>query len=84
MKTSEAEANGWRCPKCGDDTKRDPGGKGYVQHVSNAVCHYGHGEKDANPLTGGSRDAAKVGPRKSSCPTCFMPMPANGVCGNCS
>jgi hypothetical protein len=46
MKTSEAERNGWRCPRCGDDTKRDRQNRGFVAHTSNSECHYGHGERD--------------------------------------
>ncbi len=43
MRTSTAEANGYRCPQCGDEVTKDPAGKGFVRPcailtaVSNAV-----------------------------------------------
>ncbi|MGI8757495.1 MAG: hypothetical protein ACR2MB_16885 [Acidimicrobiales bacterium] len=47
MRTSKAEANGWKCPACGDDTYHDHVGRGYVQHASNPACDYERGERDA-------------------------------------
>lgn len=46
MKTSTAEANGWRCPRCGDETTRDPGEKGFVRHVSIPGCPFERGQRD--------------------------------------
>ncbi len=51
MKTSEAEANGWRCPRCGGRLSGDPGEKGYVRHLEHlSGCDdgdvYGLGERD--------------------------------------
>lgn len=49
METSGAEAHGWRCLRCGDDTTQDQAGRGFVRHRSNAGCGYGHGERDDPP-----------------------------------
>ena len=46
MKTSTAKRNGWRCPLCGDETTRDPGGRGYVKHKTNQTCRFEKGMKD--------------------------------------
>ncbi len=46
MRTSSAEANGWKCPACGDDTTQDPSGKGYVAHRTNPNCDFERGERD--------------------------------------
>jgi ssDNA-binding Zn-finger/Zn-ribbon topoisomerase 1 len=48
MKTSKAAKNGWKCPKCGDDTKIDRKGKGYTVHKNNPDCRYGEGERDGS------------------------------------
>ena len=49
MKTSTAKQNGWRCPVCGDETSRDPGGRGYVKHKTNRTCRFEKGMKDQEP-----------------------------------
>lgn len=46
MKTSTAKANGYRCPKCGDETTRDGAGLGYVRHTRNPNCEFEKGERD--------------------------------------
>lgn len=46
MKTSTAEANGYRCPECRDDTTHDLKSRGFVRHRSNATCHHEAGERD--------------------------------------
>jgi hypothetical protein len=59
MKTSEAEQNGWKCPKCGGKTSNDVQGKGFVRHLERFVpmdkdvptneqglCRYGREELD--------------------------------------
>ena len=46
MKTSEAEKNGYRCPKCGDEMTQDPKGRGFVRHKTDRQCRYGNGERD--------------------------------------
>jgi ssDNA-binding Zn-finger/Zn-ribbon topoisomerase 1 len=46
MRTSSAEAKGYRCPECGDDTSRDPANKGFVRHVNNPNCDFERGQRD--------------------------------------
>lgn len=46
MTTSSAQDNGWQCPRCGDDTTRDPSGKGFVRHKTNADCQFERGLRD--------------------------------------
>lgn len=46
MRTSTAKANGYRCPKCNDETSRDETGQGYVRHTRNADCDFEKGERD--------------------------------------
>jgi hypothetical protein len=48
MRTSTAEANGYRCPSpdCGDAVTKDPSGKGFVRHSTNADCGFERGERD--------------------------------------
>ena len=47
MTTSSAEANGYRCPQCGDDTKHDHAGRGFVPHKHNPYCSFERGLKDS-------------------------------------
>jgi hypothetical protein len=47
MKTSTAEANGWRCPECGNPTTRDESGKGFVRHTTNRACLFQKGQRDS-------------------------------------
>ncbi len=47
MRTSTAKANGYRCPKCGDETTPDEAGLGYVRHTRNSECDFEKGERDA-------------------------------------
>jgi ssDNA-binding Zn-finger/Zn-ribbon topoisomerase 1 len=83
MKTSSAEANGYRCPKCGDETSLDPNNNGFVRHMNNPHCDFERGKRDVYPLSG--RSAAVEGSKpRPTCPTCFMTLPLNGVCGTCS
>ena len=64
MKTSTAEANGWTCPRCGDDTTQDPSGKGFVRHTTIPGCPFERGRRDAadatRPLTEDERALAEV------------------------
>jgi predicted RNA-binding Zn-ribbon protein involved in translation (DUF1610 family) len=46
VKTSMAEANGYRCPKCGDETTRDKAGRGFVRHKAIRDCPFERGERD--------------------------------------
>ena len=51
MRTSIAAQYGYRCPRCGGETTRDPSGKGFVRHKKNRNgsfwnCPYGWGEGD--------------------------------------
>lgn len=46
MRTSTAKANGYRCPRCGDETTRDETGIGYVRHTRNPACDFEKGERD--------------------------------------
>lgn len=46
MRTSTARSNGYRCPKCGDETTRDGSGAGYVRHIRNPDCDFERGERD--------------------------------------
>ena len=46
MKTSTASDNKDRCPKCGDSTKRDLAGRGFVAHKHYAYCDFERGKKD--------------------------------------
>lgn len=46
MKTSEAIANGYRCPECGAVMSEDKAGQGFVRHPWPSKCTYGHGERD--------------------------------------
>lgn len=49
MKTSTAMKHGHTCPECGDDTKRDRIGRGFVAHKTqnDPYCDFERGEKDA-------------------------------------
>ena len=47
MRTSTAKVNGYRCPKCGDETTRDAAGLGYVRHTRNSACNFEKGDRDA-------------------------------------
>ncbi len=50
MRTSEAEENGYVCPKCGAPLAHDEKERGFVRHiVHNPECEtetYGNGERD--------------------------------------
>jgi hypothetical protein len=46
IRTSTAEQNGFRCPKCDDETTRDPNGSGFVRHKSNRRCKLENGQRD--------------------------------------
>jgi len=46
MRTSTARSNGWRCPRCGDETSRDESGQGYVRHRTNSACDFEKGLRD--------------------------------------
>jgi hypothetical protein len=59
VRTSTAEANGWRCPQCGDATTCDHSGRGYVNHRKNRDCPLERGEWD------GIEAAASAGPTTS-------------------
>jgi PHP family Zn ribbon phosphoesterase len=60
MKTSVAEANGWKCPECGGKTSQDIKRKGFVRHLERfgpkdpkvrtnrkGQCRYGRTERDS-------------------------------------
>ena len=59
MKTSVADNNGWKCPKCDGKTSQDIKGKGFVRHLERFrpkdskvptspgnKCKYGRKERD--------------------------------------
>jgi len=46
MRTSTAERNGYRCPKCGDQVTQDRAHKGFVRHLSIHGCDFELGERD--------------------------------------
>ena len=46
MKTSVAEKNNGKCPKCGDELTTDHRGRGFVRHKNNKDCKHGNTEKD--------------------------------------
>jgi hypothetical protein len=46
MKTSEAKAHSWQCPRCGAPTTRDLAGTGFVRHKAKTTCTYGANERD--------------------------------------
>jgi hypothetical protein len=46
MRTSTAKANGFQCPKCGDETTHDETGLGYLRHTRNPTCDFQKGERD--------------------------------------
>ena len=52
MRTSTAEANNYRCPRCGDALSLDRAGKGYVRHLVLRGCPFERGEKDGQGLSG--------------------------------
>ena len=49
MKTSTAEQNNGRCPKCRDYLTEDHAGLGFVRHRTNPDCDFEKGERDADP-----------------------------------
>jgi hypothetical protein len=53
MKTSEAEANGYVCPRCKGPLSQDLSEKGFVRHLermrNGERCDYGKGERDPKP-----------------------------------
>lgn len=50
MKTSEAEANGKVCPKCGDELTTDIAKRGFVRHKTDRECKYGQRDRDPQVL----------------------------------
>ena len=46
MKTSTAEKNYGKCPKCGDELTKDKAGRGFVRHKTNKDCKYENTKKD--------------------------------------
>jgi ssDNA-binding Zn-finger/Zn-ribbon topoisomerase 1 len=59
MRTSTAENNGYRCPRCGDDVTRDPSDKGFVRHKNIPNCDFERGERDEEAS---HRDSSAGGP----------------------
>lgn len=57
MRTSTAEKNGYICPQCGDELKRDHKGRGYVSHKTqnNPYCDFERRMRDSYPSVGGDR-----------------------------
>jgi ssDNA-binding Zn-finger/Zn-ribbon topoisomerase 1 len=46
MTTETARRNGWRCPKCGDETTQDNTNQGFVRHKTNPNCDFEKGKRD--------------------------------------
>ena len=47
MKTSTAEASGYKCLICKDEVTKDRSGKGFVRHMSISICPFERTERDA-------------------------------------
>ena len=57
VRTSTAQQNNFRCPRCGDSLKRDNTGRGWVAHATNRDCLFEKGLKDSVPNSGHSERA---------------------------